>query len=82
MLFVMLTDSFPFVGETREETLGNYFLNRVSLTELEYVCPEDSACRSLVSMMLHKDPKLRPSVNEILQHEWFMNDETEVSAMM
>lgn len=79
MLHVMLTDSLPFDGISHEETLGNYFTSKVSLKELEMVCPNDYSCHSLIKQMLQKNPLDRPSISQILQHEWFLQNEMELS---
>ena len=78
MLHMMLTDSFPFEGKTQKEMLGNYFTSKVSFTEVKMVCPDDKSVHSLLAKMLNKNPSARPSINEVLEHEWFGSNEIEL----
>lgn len=79
MLHFMLTNNFPFDGNSEKEILGNYFMSNISLKELEVVCPDDVSCHALLSSMLHKNPEMRPSIMDVLQHEWFLNHIEELS---
>ena len=79
MLHFMLTNNFPFDGNSEREILGSYFMSNISLKELEVVCPDDVSCHALLSSMLHKNPEMRPSIMEVLQHEWFLNHIEELS---
>jgi len=71
---MLLTDHYPFNGNTREQCLNNYYNCSLSFAELEKICPEDIECRSLLLQLLNFNPNDRPSINNILQHSWFSND--------
>lgn len=69
ILFILLSGLFPFDDyQNRTEIIfdkivaGNFFMP-------SYLSSEVSP---LLRSMLHKDPKKRPSVEEILKHPWFV----------
>lgn len=81
LLFVILCDCFPFEGNTRDQLLKSYFTHKISLNELKHVCPNDKACFDLISKLLIHDPNSRPSIDEIMKHEWFLSIEEEIAPM-
>ena len=67
LLYVLLTGNFPFRGETEPQVLAN--------AQKGNLCFDFKLCSTkaedLVKKMLEVDPKMRPNINEVLQHPWF-----------
>merc|ERR1712137_65608 len=71
LLYVLLTGTFPFEGDSQEEAMSNYFASRLSFNEFDSLYPRDTECRHLLTRLLTRNPSTRPSVSEILNHSWF-----------
>lgn len=71
LLYVLLTGTFPFEGDSQKEAMANYFATRLSFSEFDALYPCDEECRDLLSSLLSKNPSSRPSISEVLQHPWF-----------
>ena len=65
ILYMMLTGVAPFRG-TKEMLVENKHRG-----EFEFDCAVPSeSCQDLVRSMLQVDPKQRPSIQQVLEHEW------------
>ena len=71
MLYVLLTGAFPFGGNTKEQTMSNYFASCLCFSEFDSLYPHEVACRDLLARMLSRNPLNRPSVSDVLCHPWF-----------
>lgn len=67
LLYVLLTGNFPFHGETEPEVL--YHAQKGNLNLDFKFC--SLQVQDLVKKMLEIDYKMRPNINEVLQHPWF-----------
>ena len=68
-LYVMLTGYFPY-RDVANQSSGPLILDRPSLFVLMNIC-EDNRAFQLVQMLLQTDPLNRPSIEEILEDDWF-----------
>lgn len=65
VLYMMCTGVAPFRG-TKETLVEN---KRRGRFEFDFAAPSES-CQNLVRSMLQVDPKQRPSIQQVLEHEW------------
>lgn len=68
VLFALLTNEFPFDGETDEATFRQIMANQY-LSSSWTTCLSP-ACVDLIKRMLNPNPNLRPSMAQVLQHPW------------
>lgn len=69
MLFRMLLGTYPYSGETQEETLEKVQLGNVKLCHRD--CPQlSTSCINFINSLLNADSHERPTAEEALQHCW------------
>ena len=66
----LLTGTHPFEGKTKEDTKKNIIdINKLPYIESEYkISP---AAKNLLEQLLVKDPSKRPTLNQIIYHDFF-----------
>ena len=69
-LYMMLTGKAPF-NKTSNNTLQYEIVNS-HFPEIEHVSTE---CNDLLCKMLEKDPYKRITIENVLKHKWFINDD-------
>jgi serine/threonine protein kinase len=69
-LYMMLTGKAPF-NKTSNNTLQYEIVNS-HFPEIEHVSTE---CNDLLRKMLEKDPYKRITIENVLKHKWFINDD-------
>ena len=79
VLYMMITGSYPYAGNTREECLQNYFEHNLNFDELRTALPDDEDCYDLLTRILCKDTTARATIDDIFVHPWLCSDETEWS---
>jgi calcium-dependent protein kinase len=72
VLYAMLSGALPFNGNTDREITQKILSGAVSFDLGEWEHVSDQA-KHLIRRMLTKDPKRRPSAEEVLQDEWIQN---------
>lgn len=65
ILYIMVTNRFPFDGETREELIGK-------ILHCNYKIPRflSTRCKRLLKKMLVLNPSERPSLKRIMEYKW------------
>ena len=71
ILFVLMTGRFPFFAHNQHDVFEKIINDKYDEEELN-----DSNCsaeaKDLISKLLIKDPKRRPTIEKALSHPWFM----------
>lgn len=65
ILFTIVSGKFPYQNDSK----GNIYLNNAKLND----CICSDSCKKLILRILVLDPKLRPTIEEILLDPWFMS---------
>jgi len=74
MLYVMLFNHFPFDingSETLEILFRRIQEDEVSFNSIRIVSDE---CKDLITWMLNKDPRERPTIDQVLNHPWIIRN--------
>merc|ERR1712066_464616 len=66
ILYAMLVGTPPFETSTLKETYSRIANNKLSVPS-----SLSKAARSLITVLLHPNPKARPAIWEIIQHDFF-----------
>lgn len=74
LMYMMLSGSPPFNGNSRQEVMARIKKGKFSFTGKIWnlISPEG---KDLITQMLTLDPAHRPSCREVLGHSWFSKDE-------
>jgi len=67
-VFLMLNGEYPFVGTKRDEIFESILNNQIKFRK---TISEDA--RDFVTKLLTRDPKLRMSADDALEHNWIQN---------
>jgi serine/threonine protein kinase len=70
MLHALISSNVPFSGTNRAETAHKILTSELSFQRSAWTSISDG-CKDLLSSMLVKDQKRRPSIKDVLQHPWF-----------
>ena len=66
----LLTGIHPFEGKTKEDTMKNILdINKLPYSESK--CKMSPAAKNLIEQLLVKDPSKRPTLNQIIYHDFF-----------
>jgi calcium-dependent protein kinase len=78
LAYQLLTGRFPFWDDVREETLADVW-KAVLSTPIDWSAPElaplSASARDLLERLLQRNPVMRPSAAEALEHEWLREGE-------
>merc|ERR1712137_685587 len=69
-LHVIMTGFWPYLGQTEKEVLQNAKKGKINLAE-QYLTP---TLQALLHLMLKLEPSERPSIEDLLKHDWFCSD--------
>ena len=69
VLYMLLSGSWPFEGNTNEEIYANIQKGRLDMTSNVWQNISTGA-KDLINGMLTRSPKWRPSASEVLSHPW------------
>eukprot|EP00879_Flechtneria_rotunda_P019176 GHRR01020134.1.p1 GENE.GHRR01020134.1~~GHRR01020134.1.p1 ORF type:complete len:506 (+),score=170.64 GHRR01020134.1:924-2441(+) len=76
LAYQMLTGRFPFWEDVRNETLSDVWKAILS-SEVDWQAPElqslSSAARDFLERLLQRNPAIRPSAAEALEHHWLIS---------
>lgn len=70
-IYSYLYEALPFYAEQEEATIHMIVNNELSLPDINGVSLSDD-CKSLLRGMLHKDPSIRMTIEQVVIHEWFL----------
>jgi serine/threonine protein kinase len=68
ILYLLVAGRFPYNKDQR----GNVYINNVNLDD----CMCSDSCKKLILRILIIDPKMRPTIEEVLLDSWFMSKDT------
>ncbi|KAF7212226.1 death-associated protein kinase 3 [Nothobranchius furzeri] len=72
--YILLSGASPFLGETKQDTLGNISAVNYEFDE-EFFCHTSELAKRFISQLLEKDKKKRLTIREALSHPWITNNE-------
>ncbi|XP_029697042.1 death-associated protein kinase 2 isoform X1 [Takifugu rubripes] len=67
--YILLSGASPFLGESKQETLGNVSAMNYNFDE-EFFSNTSELAKSFISQLLEKDRRKRMSIQEALNHPW------------
>ena len=70
LLHVLLTATPPFWDDDRKERTRKVCNEPLDLQQNQYMSKLSDACKEFLSLILTKDPAMRPSINQLFQHRW------------
>ena len=70
VLFTMATGTLPWINTNQQKLFEEIIKVEINIPKL--VSPP---IQNLISLMIQKDPKLRPSAKELLNHPWLIEDD-------
>ena len=73
IFYNLITGKIPYSGLSDHQILKNLKNFQIDLSILDFT-PISSSCKSLLSKLLIKDPKKRPSASEALLDPWFLQE--------
>jgi serine/threonine protein kinase len=74
ILYILLTGGSPFHGKSYNEILWKNKNCEIKFNFKDYGHKISEAATDLMKKLLEKDPKIRISAEEALNHEWIQND--------
>ncbi|XP_030581026.1 death-associated protein kinase 3-like [Archocentrus centrarchus] len=72
--YILLSGASPFLGETKQDTLGNISAINYEFDE-EFFCHTSELAKNFISQLLEKDKKKRLTVQEALNPPWIKSNE-------
>uniref|UniRef100_A0A8C8DQZ8 Death-associated protein kinase 1 n=1 Tax=Oryzias sinensis TaxID=183150 RepID=A0A8C8DQZ8_9TELE len=74
--YILLSGASPFLGDNKQETLGN--VSAVDFTfDEEFFSSTSALAKDFISRLLVKDPKKRMTIQDSLQHPWIKPKDTQ-----
>ena len=70
LMYILLTGNNPFDGDTKEEVI-NEIKNKNLDLNIKSMAGKSRNCKDLIFKLLSKDPKLRITAQEALEHNFF-----------
>ncbi|XP_029354623.1 death-associated protein kinase 2a isoform X1 [Echeneis naucrates] len=72
--YILLSGASPFLGETKQDTLGNITAVNYEFDE-EFFCHTSELAKKFISQLLEKDKKKRLTIQDALNHPWIKSNE-------
>ncbi|XP_026175490.1 death-associated protein kinase 2a [Mastacembelus armatus] len=72
--YILLSGASPFLGETKQDTLGNISAINYDFDE-EFFCHTSELAKKFISQLLEKDKKKRLTIQDALNHPWIKHKE-------
>ncbi|XP_029354624.1 death-associated protein kinase 2a isoform X2 [Echeneis naucrates] len=72
--YILLSGASPFLGETKQDTLGNITAVNYEFDE-EFFCHTSELAKKFISQLLEKDKKKRLTIQDALNHPWIKHKE-------
>ncbi|XP_006808157.1 death-associated protein kinase 3-like [Neolamprologus brichardi] len=72
--YILLSGASPFLGDTKQDTLGNISAINYEFDE-EFFCHTSKRAKSFISQLLEKDKKKRLTIQDALNHPWIKSNE-------
>ncbi|XP_069031181.1 death-associated protein kinase 2a [Embiotoca jacksoni] len=72
--YILLSGASPFLGETKQDTLGNITAINYEFDE-EFFCHTSEPAKKFISQLLEKDKKKRLTIQDALNHPWIKSNE-------
>ncbi|KAM6943473.1 death-associated protein kinase 2a [Xenentodon cancila] len=69
-----LSGASPFLGETKQDTLGNISAINYEFDE-EFFCHTSDLAKTFISQLLERDKKRRLTIQDALSHPWIKSNE-------
>uniref|UniRef100_A0A3Q1EKQ5 non-specific serine/threonine protein kinase n=1 Tax=Acanthochromis polyacanthus TaxID=80966 RepID=A0A3Q1EKQ5_9TELE len=71
--YILLSGASPFLGETKQDTLGNISAINYEFDE-EFFCHTSDLAKKFISQLLEKDKKKRLTIQDALNHPWIKEE--------
>ncbi|XP_054471232.1 death-associated protein kinase 2a isoform X2 [Anoplopoma fimbria] len=72
--YILLSGASPFLGETKQDTLGNISAINYEFDE-EFFCHTSEPAKKFIRQLLEKDKKKRLTIQDALNHPWIKHKE-------
>ncbi|XP_068584892.1 death-associated protein kinase 2a isoform X2 [Cebidichthys violaceus] len=72
--YILLSGASPFLGETKQDTLGNISAINYEFDE-EFFCHTSELAKKFISQLLEEDKKKRLTIQDALNHPWIKSNE-------
>ncbi|KAM9765563.1 death-associated protein kinase 2a [Menidia menidia] len=72
--YILLSGASPFLGETKQDTLGNISAINYEFDE-EFFCHTSQAAKQFISSLLERDKRKRLTIQDALNHPWIKSNE-------
>ncbi|XP_037548503.1 death-associated protein kinase 2a [Nematolebias whitei] len=72
--YILLSGASPFLGETKQDTLGNISAVNYEFDE-EFFGHTSELAKTFISQLLEKDKKKRLTIQDALNHPWIKSNE-------
>ncbi|XP_066504189.1 death-associated protein kinase 2a [Hoplias malabaricus] len=72
--YILLSGASPFLGETKQDTLGNISAMNYEFDD-EFFGHTSELAKSFIRQLLQKDPKKRLTIEDALNHPWIKSNE-------
>ena len=71
LLHVLLSATPPFWDEDRKERNRKVCNDPLDLQQNQYTAKLSDSCKEFLFLVLAKDPRQRPTIEQVFQHRWF-----------
>uniref|UniRef100_A0A3B4U1W3 non-specific serine/threonine protein kinase n=1 Tax=Seriola dumerili TaxID=41447 RepID=A0A3B4U1W3_SERDU len=71
--YILLSGASPFLGDTKQETLGNISAMNYEFDE-EFFSNTSELAKSFIKQLLEKDTRKRMTIQDALNHPWIKED--------
>ncbi|XP_029965829.1 death-associated protein kinase 2a [Salarias fasciatus] len=72
--YILLSGASPFLGESKQDTLGNISAVNYEFDE-EFFCHTSDQAKDFISQLLQKDRRKRLTIQAALNHPWIKSNE-------
>ncbi|XP_062327501.1 death-associated protein kinase 3-like isoform X1 [Osmerus eperlanus] len=72
--YILLSGASPFLGESKQDTLGNISAMNYEFDE-EFFCHTSELAKSFIRQLLERDKRKRLTIQDALNHPWIKSNE-------